>query len=62
LQAVIASLRNYQFDTVLGRIDFDDKGDLIDQSWMWYVWRGGEYVPLEQQSADHGGSLLTPDP
>ena len=28
LEAVIASLRDNQFDTVLGRIDFDDKGDL----------------------------------
>jgi branched-chain amino acid transport system substrate-binding protein len=44
---VIASLRNHQFDTVLGRIDFDDKGDLTVQSWVWYVWKGGEYVPLE---------------
>lgn len=58
LQAVIASLRNQQFDTVLGRIDFDDKGDLINQSWIWYVWRGGEYVPLEQRSAVIGGSKL----
>jgi branched-chain amino acid transport system substrate-binding protein len=47
LDAVIASLRSNQFDTVLGRIDFDDKGDLTVQSWIWYVWRGGEYIPLE---------------
>ncbi|TKD37079.1 MAG: branched-chain amino acid ABC transporter substrate-binding protein, partial [Mesorhizobium sp.] len=46
-QAVIASLRSNQFDTVLGRMDFDDKGDLTVQSWVWYVWKGGEYVPLE---------------
>jgi branched-chain amino acid transport system substrate-binding protein len=46
-QAVIASLRNHQFDTVLGKIDFDDKGDLTVQSWTWYVWKGGEYVPLQ---------------
>ncbi len=31
----------------LGRIDFDDKGDLTVQSWVWYIWKGGEYVPLE---------------
>jgi branched-chain amino acid transport system substrate-binding protein len=46
-QAVITSLRSNQFDTVLGRIDFDQKGDLTVQSWKWYVWRGGEYMPLE---------------
>jgi branched-chain amino acid transport system substrate-binding protein len=44
---VIASLRGNQFDTVLGSIDFNDKGDLTAQSWIWYIWKGGEYVPLE---------------
>jgi branched-chain amino acid transport system substrate-binding protein len=46
-KAVIASLRGNRFDTVLGRIDFDDKGDLTTQNWVWYVWRSGEYVPVE---------------
>jgi branched-chain amino acid transport system substrate-binding protein len=45
-KAVIASMRRYQFDTVLGRIGFDHKGDLTAQSWVWHVWKGGEYVPL----------------
>jgi branched-chain amino acid transport system substrate-binding protein len=44
---VIASMRKYQFDTVLGRIGFDEKGDLTAQSWVWHVWKGGEYVPLQ---------------
>lgn len=47
-RAVIASLRDHEFDTVLGRIAFDDKGDLTTQSWEWHVWKGGKYVPLEQ--------------
>lgn len=47
LRKVIASLRAHSFDTALGRIDFDDKGDLTVQSWVWYIWKGGEYVPLE---------------
>jgi branched-chain amino acid transport system substrate-binding protein len=47
LQAVIASLREHRFDTVLGSIDFDEKGDLTVQSPAWYVWRGGGYMPLE---------------
>jgi branched-chain amino acid transport system substrate-binding protein len=46
-KAVIASMRKYQFDTVLGRIGFDEKGDLTAQSWVWHVWKGGEYVPLQ---------------
>ncbi|MBB4477463.1 branched-chain amino acid ABC transporter substrate-binding protein [Rhizobium etli] len=46
-QEVIASMQGNQFETVMGRVDFDDKGDLTVQSWIWYVWKGGEYVPLE---------------
>jgi len=44
--AMIASLREHQFDTVLGPIDFDDKGDLTIQKPVWYVWRNGTPVPL----------------
>jgi branched-chain amino acid transport system substrate-binding protein len=51
LSAMIASLRQHQFDTVLGAIDFDKKGDLAVQNPVWYVWRGGNYVPLEQTKA-----------
>jgi branched-chain amino acid transport system substrate-binding protein len=47
LQAMIASLRQHQFDTVLGPIDFDEKGDLAVQNLVWYVWRDGTYEPLE---------------
>jgi branched-chain amino acid transport system substrate-binding protein len=47
LAAMIASLREHQFDTVLGPIDFDQKGDLTVQSPAWYVWRSGGYMPLE---------------
>jgi branched-chain amino acid transport system substrate-binding protein len=47
LPTVIASLREHQFDTVLGSIDFDDKGDLAVQNPVWYVWRNGRYMPLE---------------
>ena len=46
-QAVIASLHDHQFETVVGPIDFDEKGDLAVQNLVWYVWRGGTYMPLE---------------
>jgi branched-chain amino acid transport system substrate-binding protein len=52
LQAMIAALREHQFDTVLGPIDFDEKGDLAVQSPAWYVWRDGTYVPLEPSSVN----------
>jgi branched-chain amino acid transport system substrate-binding protein len=44
---VIASLHDHRFETVLGQIAFDPKGDLTQQSWVWYVFKGNEYVPLE---------------
>jgi branched-chain amino acid transport system substrate-binding protein len=46
-QAMIATLREHQFDTVLGPIDFDEKGALAVQNPIWWIWRGGTYVPLE---------------
>jgi branched-chain amino acid transport system substrate-binding protein len=43
---MITSLRQHQFDTVLGPIAFDAKGDLTEQNPVWYVWRGGKYVAM----------------
>jgi branched-chain amino acid transport system substrate-binding protein len=34
-----------------GPIAFDDKGDLTVQNPVWYVWRAGTYVPLDQSGA-----------
>jgi branched-chain amino acid transport system substrate-binding protein len=50
LDAVTAALHSRQFDTVLGRIGFDEKGDVTGfEPWQWFVWQaGGTYVPLEQ--------------
>jgi branched-chain amino acid transport system substrate-binding protein len=48
LPAMIASLREHQFDTVLGPVAFDQKGDLTVQKPVMYVWHAdGNYVPLE---------------
>jgi branched-chain amino acid transport system substrate-binding protein len=52
LPAMIASLREHQFDTVLGSIDFDDKGDLAVQNPVWWIWRDGTYAPLEQTGTE----------
>ena len=46
-QKVIAALRSHQFDTVLGKIRFDKKGDLTSTAFLWYVWKQGKYVPKE---------------
>jgi branched-chain amino acid transport system substrate-binding protein len=48
LNAVIDSLRTHKFDTVYGRIGFDEKGDVTGyQRFAWYVWRGGDYTPVD---------------
>jgi branched-chain amino acid transport system substrate-binding protein len=52
LEPMIAVLRENQFDTVLGSIDFDEKGDLAVQNPVWWIWRGGTYMPLEQTEAE----------
>jgi branched-chain amino acid transport system substrate-binding protein len=49
LDAVTAVMHSRQFDTVLGRIGFDEKGDVTGfNPWQWYVWQAdGTYLPLE---------------
>ena len=48
IKAMIAALRQNLFDTVLGPIDFDDKGDLASQNAVLYVWHAdGTSAPLE---------------
>jgi branched-chain amino acid transport system substrate-binding protein len=45
-EAVIEALHAHEFDTVLGRIRFDDKGDVRGfEPFVWYVWRDGDYAP-----------------
>jgi branched-chain amino acid transport system substrate-binding protein len=41
-------LHETEFDTVLGRIGFDEKGDVKGfEPFVWFVWRDGRYVPLD---------------
>ncbi len=43
LDKVIAKLRSGEFDTVLGKIGFDKKGDVSAPGYVWYVWKNGTY-------------------
>ena len=47
LDAVIETILSHQFDTVLGKIGFDDKGDITTAGFAWYVWKNGEYVQVD---------------
>jgi branched-chain amino acid transport system substrate-binding protein len=63
LDAVIETMHSRQFDTVLGRIGFDAKGDVTGfDPWQWYVWQAdGTYLPLDQSVAKaSSGSLSRP--
>ena len=47
-EAVAAALRGHEFDTVLGRIGFDDRGDVYGyEPFVWYVWQQGNYAPVD---------------
>ena len=46
--SVARMLRRGRFDTVLGRVAFDRKGDLEGAAWQWKVWTEGDYVPLNE--------------
>ncbi len=47
-EAVAETLRGHVFDTVLGTIGFDAKGDVTGyDTFTWYVWKGGDYAPVD---------------
>ena len=47
LDDVIEILHSDEFDTVLGRIGFDKKGDVTASGYVWYVWKNGEHRQLK---------------
>jgi branched-chain amino acid transport system substrate-binding protein len=48
IDAVIKSLRTNEFDTIYGRIGFDEKGDVYGyEAFAWYVWKDGDYKPVD---------------
>jgi branched-chain amino acid transport system substrate-binding protein len=48
-EAVAKTLRAGEFDTMVGRIGFDEKGDVTGYgTFVWYVWKEGEFVLLKE--------------
>ena len=43
LDPIIKNLRSMQFDTVLGKIGFDEKGDVTAPGYVMYEWKNGKY-------------------
>ena len=49
LRAVSGVLHGQKFDTMLGVIWFDQKGDLAGiEPWRWVIWQNGELVPIDR--------------
>ena len=48
---VATTLHRGRFVSVLGRIGFDEKGDVIGATWQWQVWHDGRYAPLPARLA-----------
>jgi branched-chain amino acid transport system substrate-binding protein len=44
LDAVLEQLHGNQFETVLGTIAFDDKGDVQGENYVMYEWDNGQYI------------------
>jgi branched-chain amino acid transport system substrate-binding protein len=42
---VVAAIDAGVFKTVIGDVAFDDKGDLRNPRYEWYVWHDGDYAP-----------------
>lgn len=40
---IAAALKDTEFDTVLGKFTFDDKGDVTAPGYVFYVWKDGKY-------------------
>ena len=47
-EPVVKALNDGKFDTVLGSLEFDDKGDVTLPGYVFYEWKGGKYDYLEQ--------------
>lgn len=42
-EALVGALNEGDFETVLGKLSFDDKGDVTLPGYVWYEWKDGNY-------------------
>jgi len=47
-KTVADAIRGKTFETVIGELTFDDKGDVLDPEYVWFIWSDGAY---KQQGA-----------
>jgi branched-chain amino acid transport system substrate-binding protein len=41
---IAETLRSHEWDSVIGKLGFDDKGDLTASTYVWYVFKDGKYA------------------
>ena len=47
LEAIIDTLRNNSFETVIGSLSFDDNGDIEQPAYVFYTWNDGTYAQMQ---------------
>lgn len=50
-EKVVAALDEDKFETVLGKLEFDDKGDVTTPGYVFYTWQDGKYDDLTAANA-----------
>ena len=43
-EKVAATLRSQPWETIIGKLAFDAKGDLTSSTYVWYVFKDGKYT------------------
>lgn len=44
MAALSKTIRGATFTTVIGKLNFDMKGDVKDPEYVWYIWKNGKYA------------------
>jgi branched-chain amino acid transport system substrate-binding protein len=45
---VASEIRGKSFDTVIGKLSYDQKGDVLDPKYVVYIWKDGKYTEFNQ--------------
>jgi len=47
MDKVLKVMKSTEFDTVMGKISFDKKGDVTQPAYVWYKWAAGTYAQVK---------------
>jgi branched-chain amino acid transport system substrate-binding protein len=46
LNGLVSNMHGRSFDTVIGRLTYDNKGDLTQPNYVFYIWKDGKYAEM----------------